>query len=90
MSDASGGGAHGRYARQAALSKVGPAGQERLKESTVALVGLGALGCVQGVFLARSGVGSMILIDRDFVEHENLNGQVLFTEEDAGAALPKA
>lgn len=79
-----------RYARQAALPQVGPSGQEKLRESTVALVGMGALGCVQAAFLARSGIGTMVLIDRDFVEVENLQRQILYTEEDARAAVPKA
>jgi adenylyltransferase/sulfurtransferase len=79
-----------RYARQAALPQVGPSGQQKLRESTVALVGMGALGCVQAAFLARSGIGSMVLIDRDFVEVENLQRQILYTEEDARAAVPKA
>src|SRR5690606_10447973 len=79
-----------RYHRQMLLAGFGEEGQRRLLESTAAIVGCGALGTVVADSLARAGVGRLILIDRDFVELTNLQRQVLFDEQDAAEALPKA
>lgn len=79
-----------RYSRQILFSPIGSAGQERLANSLVLLVGVGALGCAQGEMLARAGVGKIRLVDRDFVEYTNLQRQTLFTEDDAEERLPKA
>jgi adenylyltransferase/sulfurtransferase len=54
------------------------------------MVGCGATGAASAALLARAGVGTLTLIDRDFVEDSNLQRQVLFDEADAAAALPKA
>ena len=56
----------------------------------VALVGCGATGAAAAGLLARAGVGTLTLIDRDFVEESNLQRQVLFDEADVREALPKA
>ena len=80
----------GRYARQILLPSIGAAGQKALAESSVAIVGCGALGCVSSTLLARAGVGRMRIIDRDFVETSNLQRQVLFDEDDVAAMIPKA
>jgi adenylyltransferase/sulfurtransferase len=58
--------------------------------SMAAIVGCGALGTVQATLLARAGVGALRLVDRDHVEMSNLQRQVLYTEGDAEAAMPKA
>ena len=79
-----------RYSRQVLFAPIGEAGQQRLAAATVALVGCGATGAAAAALLARAGVGSLILIDRDFVEESNLQRQVLFDEADAAAATPKA
>ncbi|MFG0252880.1 MAG: ThiF family adenylyltransferase [Phycisphaerales bacterium JB038] len=79
-----------RYHRQTLLPQIGEAGQRRLAESHVLIVGCGALGSVQADLLARAGVGSLVLVDRDFVETVNLQRQVLYDEADARARLPKA
>jgi molybdopterin/thiamine biosynthesis adenylyltransferase len=79
-----------RYARQVLLPQIGPQGQERMRAASVAVVGCGALGTVIADGLARAGVGSLRLIDRDVVELHNLQRQVLFDEEDVAASLPKA
>jgi adenylyltransferase/sulfurtransferase len=79
-----------RYARQHVLPDFGEAGQQRLAQSHVAIVGIGALGCALADHLARAGVGRMTLIDRDVVDATNLQRQCLFTEDDAARALPKA
>jgi adenylyltransferase/sulfurtransferase len=79
-----------RYAKQLLFRPVGREGQERLRRSRVTIVGLGALGSVLANHLARAGVGFLRLCDRDFVELDNLQRQVLYDEEDVRAALPKA
>lgn len=79
-----------RYARQRILPEIGPEGQRRLGEATVTVVGCGALGSFQSQLLVRAGVGRLRVIDRDFVERSNLQRQVLFTDADAEAAIPKA
>ena len=79
-----------RYARQERLPQIGASGQKALRDRTVAIIGLGALGSVGADLLARAGVGRLLLIDRDIVEASNLQRQTLYTEEDARLALPKA
>jgi adenylyltransferase/sulfurtransferase len=79
-----------RYSRQARFAPLGEAGQRRIREASVAVVGCGALGTVQAEILARAGVGRLRLIDRDFVEPSNLQRQFLYSESDAEEALPKA
>jgi adenylyltransferase/sulfurtransferase len=79
-----------RYSRQVLFEGIGEAGQMRLADSHVAIIGCGALGTAQAEALARAGVGHLRLVDRDFVEASNLQRQTLFTEEDASERLPKA
>lgn len=79
-----------RYHRQMLLPGIGEAGQRRLRESTVLLLGCGALGSVAADLLARAGVGHLVIVDRDIVELTNLQRQVLFDEDDVAARLPKA
>ncbi len=79
-----------RYAKQILFAPLGKAGQERLGRSRVTLIGLGALGSTLANHLVRAGVGFVRLCDRDFVELDNLQRQVLYDEEDVRAALPKA
>src|SRR5271169_3092938 len=83
-------GAESRYSRQSRFAPVGEEGQDRIRRSTVAIAGCGALGTVQAEMLARAGVGTLRLIDRDFVEWSNLQRQFLFDECDAAEAAPKA
>ena len=79
-----------RYSRQILFPGIGERGQEALLGARVALVGCGALGSFHAAALARAGVGSMVIIDRDYVEPSNLQRQWLFEESDAADALPKA
>jgi molybdopterin-synthase adenylyltransferase len=81
---------HSRYSRQVLFSGIGSEGQERITAARVALVGCGALGAVQASLLVRAGIGTLRIIDRDFVEESNLQRQILFDEEDVAAVLPKA
>jgi molybdopterin/thiamine biosynthesis adenylyltransferase len=79
-----------RYSRQMLFEPIGAAGQSRLAQSRVVLVGCGALGSVLADTLVRAGVGFLRIIDRDFLELNNLQRQVLFDEHDLAAGLPKA
>lgn len=79
-----------RFSRQLRFAPLGEEGQRRLHAARVGVAGCGALGTVLAERLARAGVGSLRLIDRDVVEPSNLPRQTLFTEADAAARLPKA
>ena len=79
-----------RYLRQVIFSPLGAAGQDHLLAARVVLIGCGANGTVMANTLARAGVGALVIVDRDFVELNNLQRQVLFDEEDVRRGTPKA
>lgn len=79
-----------RYSKQVLFREIGAAGQRKLAEKTVLLCGCGALGTVVADQLVRAGVGSIKIVDRDFVELSNLQRQVLYDERDVELRLPKA
>lgn len=79
-----------RYSRQILYEGVGVEGQRRLQESRALLIGCGALGTVLADLLVRAGVGFLRICDRDYIEADNLQRQVLFDEQDIAANLPKA
>src|SRR6476619_3555196 len=79
-----------RYARQMRFAPIGVEGQRKLLASRALVVGCGALGSVIASTLARAGVGKLRIVDRDFLELNNLQRQVLFDEADVAASLPKA
>src|ERR1035437_2459531 len=69
-----------RYSRQVLFPGIGAIGQQRLAAAHVVIVGCGAMGAASASLLARAGIGTLTLIDRDFVEPSNLQRQVLFDE----------
>ncbi|AJE53757.1 ThiF family adenylyltransferase [Paenibacillus polymyxa] len=79
-----------RYSRQERFAPFGPAGQRRLASSHVLIIGVGALGTGIAETLVRGGVGTVSLVDRDYVEWSNLQRQQLFQESDAVQRCPKA
>ncbi len=79
-----------RYSRQILFAGIGEEGQKRLAAARVAIVGCGATGSALAALLARAGVGTLRIIDRDYVERSNLQRQSLFDETDAAESLPKA
>jgi adenylyltransferase/sulfurtransferase len=79
-----------RYAKQVLFTGIGKEGQERLGQARATIIGLGALGSTLANHLVRAGVGFVRLVDRDFVELDNLQRQVLYDEEDVRGNLPKA
>ncbi len=65
-------------------------GQGKLSRARLVIVGCGATGSVLASLLARAGVGSIRIVDRDYVEASNLQRQSLFDENDARESVPKA
>ena len=74
-----------RYARHLVLPEVGRAGQERLKEARVLLVGAGGLGSPAALYLAAAGVGTLGIVDPDVVDVTNLQRQILHGTAALGA-----
>src|SRR5947209_18753373 len=83
-------GVQDRYSRQTLFGPIGKEGQERLRASTVTIIGCGALGTVLANNLCRAGVGHLVIADRDYIELNNLQRQILFDEDDIARHLPKA
>jgi adenylyltransferase/sulfurtransferase len=79
-----------RYARQTLFAGIGRDGQEQLGRARVLVVGCGATGSTLANNLARAGVGHLRIVDRDFVEGNNLQRQVLYEEDDVLRGMPKA
>ncbi len=79
-----------RYDRQARFAPLGVEGQRRLASARALVCGCGALGSVVAETLVRAGVGFVRIVDRDFVELNNLQRQVLYDEQDVVGNLPKA
>lgn len=72
------------YTSQIKLCEIGLSGQEKLKSSSIAVVGAGGLGCACLLYLASSGIGRLGIIDHDTIEVSNLQRQVLYHYEDIG------
>jgi adenylyltransferase/sulfurtransferase len=79
-----------RYVRQMRYPPIGEQGQHKLLAGRALICGCGALGSVVANTLARAGVGHLRIVDRDFLELNNLQRQVLYDEQDVAAGLPKA
>ena len=79
-----------KYSRQILFQPIGAEGEQKLLQSKAVILGCGALGTTQANALVRAGVGTLRIVDRDFVEESNLQRQLLFDEADARENLPKA
>jgi molybdopterin/thiamine biosynthesis adenylyltransferase len=79
-----------RYVRQMTFREIGEEGQCKLLASSVAVIGTGGLGTHIADNLTRAGVGHLRLVDRDTVELNNLQRQLLFDEADVAKEIPKA
>lgn len=73
-----------RYSRHLMLPEIGTAGQEKLKESSVLLIGIGGLGSPLAMYLAAAGVGRLGLVDPDRVDLSNLQRQIIHSTHHAG------
>jgi len=72
------------YSRQIALRELGVEGQRKLKESKVAIVGIGGLGSIAALYLTLAGVGYIKIIDQDILEIHNIHRQVLYSIKQVG------
>ena len=77
-----------RYSRQELF--LGNEAQANVQDARVVIIGAGALGSASAEMLARAGIGTLTLVDRDYVEWSNLQRQQLYGEEDVRKKLPKA
>ncbi|KAJ2616022.1 hypothetical protein H4S08_000983 [Coemansia sp. RSA 1365] len=69
-----------RYSRQLLIPEIGTKGQQRLRDSSVLVVGTGGLGSPCALYLASMGVGTLGLVDHDSVDYSNLHRQIIHTE----------
>ncbi|MBI2093714.1 MAG: HesA/MoeB/ThiF family protein [Candidatus Omnitrophica bacterium] len=75
-----------RYSRQLVLPQVGVAGQKKLLDASVLVIGAGGLGSPAGLYLAAAGVGRLGIMDQDVVSTSNLHRQILHSVSDLGKA----
>ena len=71
------------------MPEINEEGQEKLLNSSVAIIGAGGLGCPVGLYLAGAGIGSITIIDNDLIEISNLNRQIAFSTYDIGFSKSK-
>ena len=79
-----------RYSRHLILPEVGKEGQEKLKDSSVLVIGTGGLGAPLGAYLTACGIGKIGLVDFDVVDDSNLQRQILFGVKDVGRPKTEA
>ncbi len=79
-----------RYSRQIRLAEIGKEGQLKLKSSSVLVIGAGALGCPVLQYLTAAGIGTLGIVDNDWIDESNLNRQVLYSHKDLGKPKPLA
>ena len=74
----------GRYSRQVLLPQVGEAGQARLRQARVLIIGMGGLGAPASMYLAGAGIGTLAVCDFDRVALSNLHRQVIYRQDQIG------
>jgi molybdopterin/thiamine biosynthesis adenylyltransferase len=79
-----------RYAAHLPLTGIGAKGQQQIRSSHVALIGVGGLGCAAAQYLVSSGVGKLTLCDYDTVSESNLSRQILYRVSDLGRSKVEA
>ena len=79
-----------RYSRQTILPEIGAAGQARLRNASVLVIGAGGLGSAVLPYLCAAGVGRLIIVDHDRVEESNLHRQPIYRMSDVGSLKAEA
>ncbi len=79
-----------RYSRHIILKELGGSGQQKIKDSSVLVVGAGGLGSPVAYYLAAAGVGKLGIVDSDVVDRSNLQRQILHSTEDIGLSKVKS
>ncbi len=79
-----------RYSAHLPLTGIGSAGQQRIHDAHVALIGIGGLGCAAAQYLVSSGIGKLTLCDFDTVAESNLSRQILYRSSDLGRSKVEA
>lgn len=77
-----------RYSRQIRLDEIGIEGQQKIRAASVLVIGAGALGCSVLQYLTAAGVGTIGILDNDWIDETNFNRQILYREEDLGKPKP--
>ena len=73
-----------RYTRQIMIPEIGKEGQQKIKKASVFVAGVGGLGSISSYYLTAAGVGQLTIVDKDKVDHSNLNRQIIHWTEDIG------
>lgn len=73
-----------RYERNIKIPSIGKEGQEKLKNASVLIIGVGGLGSASGFYLAAAGIGRLGLVDNDVIEPSNLNRQIMHSHRKLG------
>ncbi len=73
-----------RYSRHLVMPQVGPEGQQKLRQASVVIVGVGGLGSPAAMYLAAAGIGRIGLVDDDVVDITNLQRQILHSTKSVG------
>lgn len=69
-----------RFSRQLILKGIGPSGQEKIRDSSILVIGAGGLGCPVTTYLAAAGVGRLGIVDHDAVALNNIHRQIMHDE----------
>ncbi len=78
-----------KFSRQIILKNIGALGQKKILSSKVLIIGLGGLGSPAADFLARSGIGTLGIVDHDIISLSNLHRQSLYDEKDINKSKVK-
>ena len=78
-----------KFSRQIILKNIGPLGQKKILSSKVLIIGMGGLGSPAADFLARSGIGTLGIVDHDIISLSNLHRQSLYDEKDINKSKVK-
>ena len=73
-----------RFEKQIILKKIGIAGQKKIQQARVLIIGMGGIGCPLFTYLASAGICNIGIVDHDKIEIGNLNRQILFNSRDLG------